>query len=114
MLEYRLLLLFGLCAAVVVVSCFVIVKFYRVGEKSCRPVIAVPLADAASVEFIVRNCVYPLADKCPDTLAAAIDFGAGSETVRIFEKLMEKSCRYEIIKSEECSENVCKIIKNML
>ncbi len=115
MLEYRLLMLFGLCAALVLISGFVTVKFYRSGEKPCCPVIAIPLTpDAESVEFIVRNCVYPVADKCPGALAAAIDFGAGSETVRIFEKLMERSCRYEIINLEECSKNICKIVKDML
>lgn len=115
MLEYQLLLLFGVCAAVVLISGFIIVKFYRGAEKPCCPVIAIPLTpDKANVEFIVRNCVYPVADKCPEALVMVIDFGAEIETIRVFEKLMYKSCRYEIINSEECSENICKIMKDMI
>ncbi len=115
MLEYRLLLLFGACAAVVLISGLVIVKFYRGAEKPCCPIVMVPLTPGAeNLEFIVRNCVYSAAEKCPETLAVAIDFGADRETVRIFEKLMEHSCRYEIINSEECYENICKIMQNML
>lgn len=115
MLEYKLLLLFGVCAAFILLSGLVIVIFYRGAEKAVGPIITITLLpEMENLEFIVRNCVYPLAEKCPEAMAAAIDLGADSETIHIFERLMEHSCRYEIIDSEECSENICKIMKDML
>lgn len=115
MLEAKLLILFGICLATVMINGFVIVKFYYNGSRETVPVIIVPLTpDMETPEFIVRNCVYQLAERCPETIVAAINFGADNETVHIFEKLMEHSCRYEIINSEECSENICKIYGSMV
>lgn len=115
MLETKLLLLFGICLAVIIISGFVIIKFYSYGNRETVPIIIIPLtSDMETPEFIVRNCVYRIAEKCPETIVTAVDFGANSETLHIFEKLMEHSCRYEIINSEECSENICKIFGNII
>lgn len=111
MLETKLLLIFGICIAVVMISGFVTVKFYSCGNREAVPVIIVPLTpDMETPEFIVRSCVYPIAEKCPEAVAAAVDLGADRETLHIFKKLMEHSCRYEIINSEECSESICKFL----
>ncbi len=115
MLETKLLLLFGICFAAVLINGLVIVKFYAAGSKGAVPVVVVPLTENMETpEFIVRNCVYNIAERCPETIVAAVDFGADSETLNIFEKLMEHSCRYEIIDSEDCSENICKIFGNLI
>ena len=115
MLETKLLLLFGICLAVVLINGFVIVKFYSNGNRETVPVIIVPLTpNMETPEFIVRNCIYKIAEKCPETIVAAVNFGAGDETVHIFEKLMEHSCRYEIINSHDCSDDICKILESMV
>lgn len=114
MLEHELLLLFGACAAFVLISGLIIVKFYRNGE-TVVPVIVIPVTpDMENLEFIVRSCVYTAAEKCSETLVLAVDFGADAETIRVFEKLMRRSCLYEIINSEECSESICKIVQRMV
>lgn len=113
MLETKLLLLFGICLAAVLINGLVIVKFYAAGNREAVPVVVVPLTkNMETPEFIVRNCVYKIAERCPETIVAAVDFGADSETLNIFEKLMEHSCRYEIIDAEDCSESICKILGN--
>ncbi|MGN0675245.1 MAG: hypothetical protein ACI4KG_05805 [Oscillospiraceae bacterium] len=66
------------------------------------------------LEFIVRNCVFRLAEEYPETTVILINFSSDIENIRIFEKLMICSCKYIIINSEECSENICKIIDNMI
>ncbi|MDE6598780.1 MAG: hypothetical protein K2K34_01710 [Oscillospiraceae bacterium] len=115
MLEIRLLALFAVCLAAVLINGFVIVKFYSGGNRENIPLIIVPLTpNMDTPEFIVRNCVYRIAERCPETIAAAVDFGADDETLRIFEKLMKRSCRYEIIDSEECPEKIFGILENML
>lgn len=111
MLETKLLLLFGICFAAVLINGLVIVKFYKAGSREAIPVVVVPLTkNMETPEFIVRNCVYRIAERCPETIVAAVDFGADSETLSIFKKLMEHSCRYEVIDSENCSESICKIL----
>ncbi len=111
MLETKLLLLFGICLAAVLINGLVIVKFYKAGSREAVPVVVVPLTrNMETPEFIVRNCVYRIAERCPETIVAAVDFGADSETLSIFKKLMEHSCRYEVIDSENCSESICKIL----
>lgn len=115
MLEIRLLLLFGICLAAVLINGLVIVKFCFSGVRETVPIVVVPLTeDMETPEFIVRNLVYRIAERCPEAVVAAVNLGADSETLRIFEKLMERSCRYEIIDAEECSENICKILENMI
>lgn len=115
MLETKLLMLFGICLAAVLINGFVIVKFYAQGNRGAVPVVVIPLTKGMETpEFIVRNCVYRIAERCPETIVAAVNFGADSETLNIFEKLMRHSCRYEIIDSEVCSENICKILGNMV
>lgn len=108
MLEYQLLLLFVACAAMVFISGFVIVKFYRGTERQPDPVvIVIPLApETENLEFIVRSCVYPTAESCSGAFVLAIDLGAGTETIYVFEKLMKRSCPYKIIGVEELSESV--------
>ena len=115
MLETKLLLLFGVCFAVVLINGFVTVKFYFDGNRKTVPMVIVPLAkDLDTPEFIVRNCIYRIAEKCPEAIVAAVNFGSDGETVHIFEKLMEHSCRYEIINSEDCPEKICNILESML
>ncbi len=107
MLEYQLLLLFAACAAMVFISGFVIVKFYRGTERQSDPVILIPLVpETENLEFIVRSCVYPTAESCSGAFVLAIDFGAGTEIICVFEKLMKRSCPYKIIGAEELSESV--------
>lgn len=111
MLETKLLLLFGICFAAVLINGLVIVKFYKAGSREAVPVVVVLLTkNMETPEFIVRNCVYRIAERCPETIVAVVNFGADSETLNIFEKLMEHSCRYEIIDAENCSESICKIL----
>ena len=113
MLETKLLLLFGICFAAVLINGLVIVKFYKAGSREAVPVVVVPLTkNMETPEFIVRNCVYRIAERCPETIVAVVNFGADSETLNIFEKLMEHSCRYEIIDAENCSESICKIMED--
>lgn len=111
MLETKLLLLFGICLAAVLINGLVIVKFYKAGSREAVPVVVVPLTkNMETPEFIVRKCVYRIAERCPETIVAVVNFGADSETLNIFEKLMEHSCRYEIIDAENCLESICKIL----
>lgn len=115
MLEMKLLLLLGICLAVVVVNGFVVIKFCCSCGRGSVPVVIVPLTrDMETPEFIVRNCVYGIAERCPETIVAAIDLGADSETMQIFEKLMGRSCSYEIIKADGCSENICRFVENII
>ncbi|MCM1023758.1 MAG: hypothetical protein NC395_06840 [Prevotella sp.] len=115
MLEMKLLLLLGICLAAVPINCFTLARLCRSEEKSAVPIIAVPLTkDMETPEFIVRNCIYPVAERCPEAIAAAIDFDADSETLQIFEKLMEHSCRYMIIKGDECRENFRNLAESMI
>lgn len=105
MLEYQLLLLFAACAATVFISGFVIVKFYRGAERQPDPVIVIPLTpETENLEFIVRGCVYPAAESCPEAFVLAVDFGAGTDIICVFEKLMKRSCPYKIIGAEELSD----------
>lgn len=114
MLETKLLLLFGICLAAVLINGLVIVKFYAADNREAVPVVIVPLTkNMETPEFIVRNCVYGIAERFPETIVAAVDFGADSETLSIFEKLMEHSCRYEIIDAEDCSESICNLLGNI-
>lgn len=114
MLETKLFILFGICLAAVLINGFVIIKFYTSGNRGVVPIIAVPLTKELEPEFIVRNFVYRIAEECPETIVAAINFGAEDENIRIFEKLMEHSCRYEIIDSENCSESICRILRDIV
>lgn len=115
MLETKLLLLFGICIAAVLINGLVIVKFYKAGNREAVPVVVVPLTkNMETPEFIVRNCVYRIAERCPETIVAAVDFGADRETLNIFEKLMEHSCKYELIDAEDCPENICKLLGSLI
>lgn len=115
MLEIKLLLLFGICLAAVLINGLVIVKFYASGNREAVPVVVVPLTrNMETPEFIVRNCVYKIAERCPETIVAAVNFDADRESLNIFEKLMEHSCRYELIDAEDCSENICNILGSLI
>ncbi len=73
MLETKLLLLFGICLAAVLINGLVIVKFYAAGSKGAVPVVVMPLTENMETpEFIVRNCVYKIAEKCPETFLKSL------------------------------------------
>ena len=57
--------------------------------------------ETEDIELIVRTLVYKLTEKYPDISVVLINADADSEKLAIFEKLMENSCNYKIIKQEK-------------
>lgn len=115
MLEIQLWLIFGTCAAIILINGLVIVKSVKSIVQKPNVILIIPVTEnTEDMEFIVRNCVYRFAEEYPETMVILINFGAKEEDIRIFEKLMEYSCRYKIINSEECSENICKLIDSVI
>lgn len=113
MLEFRLITLFAVSAAVILVNGIILIKSCRTSKNSCKLIITVT-KETEDIELIVRTLVYKLADKCPDISVVLINADADSEKISIFEKLMEHSCDYTIIKYQKSSENICNIIESML
>lgn len=113
MLEIRLVTLLAISAAVIFINGVIFIKFCHTYKSKCKLII--PITNKTEdIELIVRTIVYKLADEYPEATVLLINFNADSEKIRIFEKLMENSCDYTIINSEKSSENICKIIDNML
>ncbi len=113
MLEMRLIALFAVSAAVILFNGIIIIKSCPTQKNSCKLTITAT-KEMEDIEWIVRTLVYKLVDKYPDILVVLIDIDADREKIYIFEKLMEKSCNYTIIKFEKNSENICNVIESML
>ncbi|MBQ5319409.1 MAG: hypothetical protein J6K17_09965 [Oscillospiraceae bacterium] len=113
MLEIRLIALFAISVAVILINGVIIIKSCHTYKSSCK--LLVPVTnETEDIELIVRTLVYKLADEYPEATVLLINFNADSEKIRIFEKLMEHSCNYTIINCEKSSENVCNIAESVL
>lgn len=113
MLEIRLIALFTISVAVILINGVILIKSCRTNKNSCKLIIPIT-NETEDIELIVRTLVYKLADKFPEAIVILINFNADSEKIRIFEKLMERSCQYTIINYEKSSENVCNIVESVL
>ncbi len=113
MLEIRLIALFAISVAVILINGILLIKPYHTYNSNCKLIIPVT-NETEDIELIVRTLVYKLADEYPEATVLLINFNANSEKIRIFEKLMEHSCNYTIINYEKSSENVCNIAESVL
>lgn len=113
MLEIRLIALFVISAAVILINGVILIKSCRTYKSICKLIIPVT-NETEDIELIVRTLVYKLADECPEATVVLININADSEKICIFEKLMERSCNYTIINCEKSSENVCNIVESMI
>lgn len=113
MLEIRLIALFVVSAAVILVNGIILIKSCHTQKNKCTLIIPIT-NETDDIELIVRTLVYKLADECHDAAVILVNINADSEKIKIFEKLMEHSCNYTIIKQEKSSENICNIIESML
>lgn len=113
MLEIRLIALFAISVALIFINGIILVKSCNTYKSSCKLIIPIT-NETEDIELIVRTLVYKFADECPEASVVLINFNADGEKIRIFEKLMEHSCKYTIINYEKSSENVCNIIESML
>lgn len=115
MLEIRLLLIFFACAALILINGAIGVKLAKIASCGGKITVLIPItADTADVELIIRSCVYKLAEQSSGIEVIFCNFGADKETLLILERLMQKSCKYSIVSSEEYVEKVCKAAKNMV
>ncbi|MBP1561673.1 MAG: hypothetical protein J6C96_10615 [Oscillospiraceae bacterium] len=114
MLEIRLLLIFFACAALILINGAIGVKLAKTASFGKITVLIPITADTADVELIIRSCVYKLAEQSSGIEVIFCNFGADKETLLILERLMQKSCKYSIVSSEEYVEKVCKAAKNMV
>lgn len=113
MLEIRLIALFAISAAVILINGVILIKSCHTRKNDC--ILLLPITNEnEDIELIVRKLVYKLADEQPEATVVLINFNADSEKIRIFEKLMEHSCSYTIINYEKSSENICNIIESVL
>ena len=113
MLEIRLIALFAISAAVILINGIILIKSCHTYKSSCKLIIPVT-NETEDIELIVRTLVYKLAEECPEATVLLINFNADSEKIRIFEKLMERSCQYTIVNCEKSSENICNIAESVI
>ncbi len=113
MLEIRLISLFAISAAVILINGVILINSCYTYKRNCKLIVPVT-SETEDIELIVRTLVYKLADECPEVTVLLINFNADNEKIRIFEKLMEHSCNYTIINYEKSSENVCNIVESMI
>ena len=113
MLEIQLIALFTISATVILFNGLILIKSCRTYKSNCKLIIPVT-NETEDIEFIVRTLVYKLADEYPEATVLLINFNADSEKIRIFEKLMERSCKYTIINYEKSSENICNMAESVL
>lgn len=115
MLEIKLIVIFSVCTAFLLIYGIISVKSVCKAENKFKICIMLPVgADTADIEFLVRSCVYRAAEEYPEAVAVLYDMGAREETIRIFERLMQHKCRYYVVNSQDSKENVCKIIDSVV
>lgn len=115
MIELQLLAIFVLCTAVLVIFGITAVKRAEKNAGEPRIFIMLPVSkNFQDVEFIVRTCIYKAAEQYPEAVVILCNYGAEEEIICIFEKLMEKICKYYVADGENSAENVCKIINSMV
>lgn len=115
MVGIQLIAIFFACTFFLIVSGLIIIN----SEGSCgylpRVFIILPVNEKTSdIEFIVRSYIYAVSEQYPESAIMLCDNGADSDTIRVFEKLMDGFCRYCIIKQEDNEENICKILNDMI
>lgn len=115
MLEVKLIAVFVLCTAFLVLFGVMAARSAENVRKSPRIFIMLPAGEnAADVEFLVRSCVYGTVERYPEAVVMLCVSSDEKETIYIFERLMEDRCKYYIINRQNWQENVCKIINSML
>ena len=115
MLEIKLIAIFAICTACLLVYGIIIVKSVCKAGNKFKICIMLPAGkDTADIEFMVRSFVYRAAEQYPEAVAVLYDMGAEEETICIFERLMQYKCRYYVVNSQDCKENVCKIIDSVI
>lgn len=113
MLEIQLIALFAISVVVIFINGLILIKSCNTYKSSCKLIIPIT-NETEDIELIVRTLVYKFADECPKASVVLINVNADSEKIRIFEKLMERSCNYSIINNEKSSENICNIVESVL
>lgn len=115
MIEIKLLTIFALCTAFLLVSGIIIVRYAGSSEIVPRIFIVLPVSKSTTdIEFLVRNCIYKAAEQYPEAAVILCNYGADNETIYIFERLMRDFCKYYVADAQNSEENVCKIINNMV
>ena len=106
MLEVKLIAIFFVCTAFLIISGIIIVRSAGKAENSPRIFMILPVGkNTSDIEFIVRDYIYKAAGKYPETMILFCDLGADKDTVYIFEKLMEFSCNYFIMDYSDLGQN---------
>ena len=113
MLEIRLIALFAISAAVILINGIILIKTCHTRKNNFFLILPVT-NETEDIELVVRKLVYKVADEYPEVTVLLINFNADEEKIRIFEKLMEHSCGYTIINYEKSTENICNIIESVL
>lgn len=113
MLEIRLIILFAVSFAVILINGVILIKSCSTRKNNC--VLLIPVTkETEDIELVVRTLVYKLADEYPKATVVLVNFNADDEKIQIFRKLMEHSCNYTIINYEKSPENICNIIESVL
>ncbi len=91
------------CAAILIINGIYAVR--TAGEREFpRAFLILPVYDDTSdIEFIVRQYIYKVVGQYPDVLIIFYDMGADSDTIRIFERLMEPVGGYCIVNNADFS-----------
>ena len=93
---------FVTCAAILVVNGIYAVRSSESSGSLPKIYFILPVRENTSdIEFIVRTYIYKAAEQYPETVIIFYNMGAEEDTVKIFERLMEFSCRYYIVKDDE-------------
>ncbi len=90
------------CSAILVINGIYAVRASESSGLLPRIYFVLPVQENTSdIEFIVRKYIYKAAEQYPETVIIFYNMGAEEDTVKIFERLMEFSCRYYIVKDGE-------------
>ncbi len=90
------------CAAILVINGIYAVRSSDISGSMPRIYFILPVQENTSdIEFIVRQYVYKAAEQYPETVIIFYDMGAKKDTVEVFRRLMECSCRYYIVNEDE-------------
>ena len=105
MTELNITAIFLSCTAILIINGIYAVKTAVPGNCP-RVFLILPVDSGTSdIEFIVRRYIYRVMGQYPDTLIIFYDMGASSDTVQIFERLMEPVGSYCIVNNADFSSH---------
>lgn len=98
MLEVQLFLIFCVCFLIILINGIITAKSVDCYEKNGRTILIISVSkDSENLEYIIRNCIYKIAEGHLETMVILINFSNAHEQVYIFEKMMKNLCEYKII-----------------